>query len=619
MPNILNCDQRRLFLALVLSALAFVPLKANPIDFSRYHSYGALTQALREVVNEHTDLASLVSIGTTLEGRSVWVVEIGAGGQTARNNRPAILISANFEGDYLWGSELALFIVDYLLTHYNTDENVKHQLDTHTFYIVPRVNPDGAERMFASLKTGAPINVKPYDDDNDARIDEDGPDDLNGDGLITFMRQLDAGGAYMIHPDDSTLMKKADPAKGEGGTYRIYWEGLDNDNDDFINEDGPGGININRNFQHQYPYYQREAGPHMISENESRALMDYVLSHRNIAAMLTFGEHDNLITAPDRKGELAAPVILNLEEYANQSFEEAGTVGIFQDPRLAQRRYRTQSTTDQPARSASRGPATTVNLDDLEYFTLASSKYKEMVGITDKPAVYKPEGAFFEFGYFQFGVPSFSTPGWGIPSAAADTSSTQMRGRPTRPDAENGAPEMLDVRLKKWMDALDVDGFVDWSSYEHPSLGTVEIGGFKPYITNNPPIGMVDSLGLKHASFALYLSSLCPDVRVAKTEVTNHGGGIFRIEADIENRGFWPTSLAHGVVSRTVRPTMVQLDVPPESILSGDDKTSFFQSLAGSGSRTSFQWIISGAAGDTVDLNVVSQKGGSDTVTLTLR
>ncbi len=96
-------------------------------------------------------------------------------------------------------------------------------------------------------------------------------------------------------------MKRADPKKGESGAYRLFTEGMDNDGDGFINEDPPGGVDINRNFAHEYPYNKPDAGPHMVSEAESRALMDWVLAHRNIAAILTFGESDNLIVAADER------------------------------------------------------------------------------------------------------------------------------------------------------------------------------------------------------------------------------------------------------------------------------------------------------------------------------
>ena len=108
-----------------------------------------------------------------------------------------------------------------------------------------------------------------------------------------MMRVKDENGLYTINKDDSRLMKKADASKGESGTYSVYWEGIDNDKDGFINEDPVGGVDINRNFMHEYPYYQDDAGPHMVSENESVALMAWIIKHRNIAIMLNFGESDN--------------------------------------------------------------------------------------------------------------------------------------------------------------------------------------------------------------------------------------------------------------------------------------------------------------------------------------
>jgi hypothetical protein len=117
----------------------------------------------------------------------------------------------------------------------------------------------------------------------------------------------------------------------------------------------------------------------------------------------------------------------------------------------------------------------------------------------------------------------------------------------------------------------------------------------------------------------LYLTSLFAKVTIADTAVTNLGGGLFRIKAEIANSGFLPTATAHGVVSRSVKPTMVQLGVAPESIVSGDAKTSFFQALAGSGRRQKYEWIIKGKSGETVTLKVVSQKGGADAANLTLK
>jgi len=176
-----------------------------------------------------------------------------------------------------------------------------------------------------------------------------------------------------------------------------------------------------------------------------------------------------------------------------------------------------------------------------------------------------------------------------------------------------------DLRFLRWLDAEKIDGFVNWTPFKHPTLGDVEIGGFKPYVTSNPPVARIADLGKPHADFAVYLASLFPRIAIAETEATNLGGGLFRIKAEIENRGFLPTSTAQGQVSRSVRATLVELSVPAKDIVSGDARTNNIPLLAGSGRRQSFQWIVKGKPGSTVTLKVVAQKGGTDTATITLK
>jgi len=77
--------------------------------------------------------------------------------------------------------------------------------------------------------------------------------------------------------------------------------------------------------------------------------------------------------------------------------------------------------------------------------------------------------------------------------------------------------------------------------------------------------------------------------------------------------------MAQGVRARAVAPTMVQLGVDPAAIVSGSPKTNFFPSLAGTGRRQTYEWIVKGTPGATVTLKAVAQKAGSATATLTLK
>jgi hypothetical protein len=528
-------------------------------------------------------------------------VTIGRPGGAELDSRPGLLVVGNLEGDHTAGSVLALETIRYLLSD-SGQAAAGDALARTVIYVVPRLNPDGAE-------AGRRTNARPFDDDNDGRIDEDGPEDLNGDGLITVMRVPDAAGAFLVDSLHPRLMRRADRARGQAGTHRIHTEGRDTDGDGFINEDGPGGVDLNRNFQHAYPYYERDAGPYMVSEPESRALMDFAIAHRNIAAILTFGLSDNLVSPPTERGALADPATLTLLDFAADANREALTRGIV---RVAQGGGfgfggggggGPQLRGAQPGRdndsASGRRPSVTVHRADRQYFVRVSELYRELTGITKVGVNRRAEGAFFQYGYFQFGVPSFSTPGWGHARTARDSS--------------------LDVTLLAVMDTSGIDGFVDWTPFTHPDLGAVEIGGFHPSAAINPPADSLAALGARHGTFVARLAGLLPHVRIANTEVTNHGGGVFTVAVTVENAGYFPTALQHGVVARAVTATTVQIQVPPEAVLTGADKTHGIARLEGSGARETVRWVIRARQGSSVEIRVRAQKGGTATSTVTLR
>ena len=89
------------------------------------------------------------------------------------------------------GTETTLYVIDYLLRNYGRLDPVTELLDRGVFYFVPMVNPDSRAKWFdepstASFPRTVPIHI---DDDRDGRVDEDGYDDLDGDGEITQMRK----------------------------------------------------------------------------------------------------------------------------------------------------------------------------------------------------------------------------------------------------------------------------------------------------------------------------------------------------------------------------------------------------------------------------------------------
>ena len=641
------CNRNRYVLPLtIILAIALCSWTVSGQVQPGYQNFEQFQSALKKLVKENSGLAAIESIGKTNSGKDLWLVSLASREGTPVSERPGLLVAANLEGDHLIGSEISLQSMLYLVNNYGKNEAVKKALDEHVFYFLPRINPDGAEKQFSGLSAGMKTNAVPYDGDNDGRLDEDGPEDLNGDGIITQMRVKDPNGLFMQDPVNPGLMKKADPAKGEKGEYSIYFEGIDNDGDGFINEDPAGGTDINRNFMHAYPYYKDDAGVHMASENETRAILDWLIANRNVSLMLSFGESDNLISPPNSRGELDSEKLISMLDFAGSSIDGASKVGMvsgrggFGMGRFGGMDFsmRGQGGQEQAATGRSRPsrePATVVNRSDIEFFSQVSKKYKEITGFEAQPPVRKPAGALFEYGYYQYGIPSFSTPGWAmdLPKDTAQAEAGQRRQAPSRGFAgmrggmgstgaaggQEGEGKSVDATVLEWLKANNPDGFVEWQPVDHPDFDDAEVGGFNLFSVTNPPAGLIGELGEKHSEFLLYLSTLYAKIKIAETEVINHGGGIFRIKAQVENAGLLPTALQQGVDSRGVKPVMVQLGIDPEAIISGNNKTNFIQKLDGSGKRQSYEWLVKGKAGDKIELKAVSQKGGSDSVNIVLK
>lgn len=578
--------------------LAGVALVVGPAaahgQSTAYLDFDDFTEELRSVVNG-SDLAEMRSLGSSREGREIWLVEIASRSGAALEDRPAVLVVGNLSGDHVVGSHLALEAVRYLVSTGAQEA----ALDEHVIYVVPRLNPDGAETMFEGAATGRTVNAFAYDADNDGRVDEDGPRDLDGDGVVALMRMLDPAGSFRIHDDDPRLLVRADPAQGERGTHSVYLEGTDADGDGYIGEDGVGGVDLDRNFQHEYPYWEADAGLFMVSEPESRALMDFVIGHRNVAAVLTFGHSDNLMSPPTASGTLAGPVSVELDGFASESFDGMFGEGVYGVPRP---QGGLQLRGAQPGRdndpSSGRRPEVNVNRSDVEYFSRVAEAYEDATGVSGVALNRTARGAFFQYGYFHYGVPSFTTPGWAVA------------------EAEDGASG--DAGLVDAFEADGLDVFVPWRAYEHPDLGSVEIGGFRPYALTNPPASRLPELGSAQGAFIARLSSMLPRVRIADISAESHGGGVFTITADVVNEGYFPSAMQHGVSSRSVDPVLVQIQVDPDDILTGAAKSHMIPKLDGSGSRERVSWVIRASSGSDVEVYVRAEKGGRDTATIRL-
>ena len=630
--------RRGFLLVFLLALLTGFPLKAADDASTGYHNYQALTQALKNIVGKNTKIAKLQSIGKSLQGRDLWMVQVSGTQGGNPEEKQALLVVGNLEGDHVVGSEVAMGMAEYLINGYGSDEKVTEILNKRTFYIAPRMNPDGAEAFFNTIKIEHSGNFKPRDEDYDWVIDEDGPDDLNGDGLITQMRVKDREGDWVIDENDPRLMKKKESDTPFNELYNVYTEGLDDDGDGLYNEDGPGGFNVNRNFPHNFGYKTMGWGVYAVSEIETMALIDFMAKydpsfkgqpHRNICAVLSFSKFDNL--AAGTGIESGTPTFPQPAQAAQASAR--GGMGM-----MFSRGGRGQAPADPAPRPTDPQPKGTV-AQDQSLFKAVSDKYKSITKINSAVSE-KPFGSFLEYAYFQFGVPSFSANLWSLredvparPAAkktqgavqGAQSGQTQTQtmdrsamiqrarggGAVSAADASTGS----DGKWLKWIDdENEGNGFVNWTKVNHKQLGEVEVGGFVPYLRVNPTADVIPDLSKSHAEFALYLASQFAEITMDDPVVEKLSSNLFRLKIKVHNNGEFPYVTAMGTRTRNITAMMLRLKFENENDMKlfGGNKRVDISTLA-SGAEQEYTWTIISPPGKQIDITLWARNGGGTT------
>lgn len=413
------------FVLLAFAATAVAQQPAAPAAKS-YRPPEAVAAVLQALVAKAPRLVKAVTIGRSAGGRDLVVLRIGAAGRGADPEiRPAIFVATNLEGAYLPATEAALALAERLAGSYASDKAVASLLDRRTVWVAPLLNPDAAAAAFASLRVERRTNGRPVDDDTDGKTDEDGFEDLDGDGAITQMRVKDPEGKWIADPKEPRLLRLADAKKGEKGVYAVYSEGTDDDGDGAYNEDPPGGVEINRNFPHDFDYGLKAAGGWPASEPETAAVLEFMAGHPSIALVLAYGAENTLLnmqqTGQARVGGDRVKVpkmyagFLGLDPETEYTLKEI--VDILKGMRIGGGMEIDESLV---AMFLGLGPAVAIDREDQPLFDAVQKNYKDglkAAGIEglDKRAQGVGKGAFAAYAYYQFGVPVFSMDLWAAP------------------------------------------------------------------------------------------------------------------------------------------------------------------------------------------------------------
>src|SRR5690606_36393479 len=135
-------------------------------------------------------------------------------------------------------------------------------------------------------------------------------------------------------------------------------------------------------------------------------------------------------------------------------------------------------------------------------------------------------------------------------------------------------------------------GFVEWTTFNHPQLGVVEIGGFAPGFQMNPLPSELDRLVDEQARFVATLVDELPRVAFDAPTGERVGDGVYRITVIARNTGNLPTSSEIAAKSRAKRPIVLRLEGDEKNILAGR-RIQRAQSIPGGGSER-FEWLVAG-------------------------
>jgi hypothetical protein len=562
------------------------------LTFDRYHSLDVVYEWMRRWQERYPDLVEVYEVAKSFEGRPILQATITNRATGPATDKPAAFFEGNRHSGEVTAAESALWLMQHLVERYGSDPEITRLLDTRAIYIRPKNNPDGSELYLNTAQSNRSTN-RPTDNDGDGLLDEDAADDLDGDGIILQVRYhprpgTDDRATMVSDPRDPTgrLMRRAE--EGEEAEWVVASEGLDNDGDGRINEDGIGGLDLHRNYVENWRpepgmdrtgrgFTQRGAGAYPLSEIETRAVVLFLLENPNVSVVNTMDTSVPMhLRAPSTSPDFQRMYPEDLAYY--EYFDSLG-----------------MSITGYPWAG------------DV-YHTYSTRRSED----TDPMAGSPLFGHSPDFGYWYYGAIWYGDELWN----GGDF-----------PDL-NGDGEEDDLDALIWDDEENGgQAFKEWTAFDHPELGPVEIGGWHPkFFSQNPPPRELEKWARDEGLFNLAMAEHLPllEMRGVETRAVSSEGDLNTYEVTVtwENVGGLPTALKQAQLVKIVQNdrailefdgTLTRGQTPRVEILEPSGRGNVFnadRTEAGATNHATFRVQVRG--GEPVDgtARVLSTRGG---------
>jgi murein tripeptide amidase MpaA len=557
--------------------------------FDAYLNYAQLTARLAELAAAHPNLMTVSVLGKSYEGRDIPLVVLSNTATRPEEEKPAFWIDANIHATEVTASMTALFVITRLVEDYGSNPQITRILDEQVVYVVPRLNPDGAELALSEKPKFIRSGARPYPlADKQEGLHEE---DIDGDGRILQMRIEDPTGDWKASDRDPRLLVKRAPDE-EGRTYyRLFDEGLIENFDGYLIMTAPPlqGLDFNRNFPGEWrpEGEQRGAGDFPGSEPEIHAVIDFIAKHPNIYGAITYHTFSRAILRP----------------------------------------FGTRSDDDMEA-------------NDKWVFEAIGERGTELTGYPSVSVYhhfrYHPKevitGVFDDWLFDHKGIFAYTVELWDLPTAAGVEEKSKDK---KFMDWFRKHPLTDDYKILDYIEQHAPASLVQWYEFDHPQLGKVELGGWDGmYSWRNPPHSLLAAEVSPQADFAIAFIALAPRLQWREVKVTPLGDDAYHIVAVIENAGFFPTHVSQQALKKkAVRPVRFELTLPDGATLVGGKLKSEIGQLEGrsnkldmtpywSGSPTDnrgkAEWVVRAAGGATVSLAAIAERAGTIRYNVTL-
>jgi murein tripeptide amidase MpaA len=552
--------------------------------FNKFYRYNELTKLLKAYAKEYPKLFKLESIGKSHEGRDVWLITATNFKSGDDSDKPAFWVDGNIHASEVTASAACLYFIHTLATKYGKDKQVTAALDTRAFYVVPRINPDGAELALADKPKVIRSSTRPYPYDEES-VDGLLEEDIDGDGRILLMRVPDPNGTWKRHPKEPRLLIRREPTETGGKYYRVLPEGfLKNYDGATIELRNPKeGLDLNRNFPVAWRTEsdQHGAGPYPVSEPEVRNQIDFIVNHKNITGAVSFHTFAATIMRPydDRSDdEFPAEDLWTYKKIGDEGTKLTGypNISVFHDFK-----YHPKSVTT--------GASDTWMYDHLGIFAWTVELWSPIR---------------------RAGIKNYKYIDWFREHPIAD-----------------------DLKILKWSDTkLKGRSYIDWYEFDHPQLGEVELGGWDYLHTwTNPPGEFLEKEIESFPNWLIWHALISPKLNLREQSVTALGEGAYRVRIVVENTGWLPSYVTQKALERKVRGLVCEIELPKGAKLeTGRHREQLGQlegraykgallDSEGTPDRLKVEWIIRAPKGGKVKIIARHERAGAVRTELELK